>query len=229
MKFSKNIIIVSILLLVIIGISVSFLLKNNNPDYVIESAQPTDAPVTETDGVTKSAASEIQIYIIGEVNKPGVYTIKKGEILKKVIDLSGGLSKNADATAVNLVFILENNCMIKINSKSEITAIRDNININSTLGPGAEITTSSGQGVDIVSEKKENINKSSENKNNLINLNNATKTELDSLPGIGQSTAQKIIDFRTTNGNFTKIDDLKKVPGIGESRFNALKDYITVN
>ncbi len=48
------------------------------------------------------------------------------------------------------------------------------------------------------------------------------------LPGVGESTALKIIEYRTQNGDYKSIEDLKKVAGIGDSKFNNLKEYVTV-
>jgi competence protein ComEA len=61
-----------------------------------------------------------------------------------------------------------------------------------------------------------------------ININTATQAELESLPRIGPKVAQRIIEYRTQNGNFKKIDDLMKVKGIGEKIFAQLKELITV-
>ena len=65
-------------------------------------------------------------------------------------------------------------------------------------------------------------------KSKKININTATKEELDTLPGIGQATAQKIIEYRKENGKFKSIDELKNVSGIGESKFQKIKDLICV-
>ena len=65
-------------------------------------------------------------------------------------------------------------------------------------------------------------------KSSTVNLNTATLEELTSLPGIGESTAQKIINYRKQNGKFKVIEDLKNVSGIGESKFDNIKDKITV-
>ena len=62
----------------------------------------------------------------------------------------------------------------------------------------------------------------------LVNINSATQNELQSLPGIGASTASKIINYRNKNGKFKKIEDLMNVDGIGEAKFNNLKDYISI-
>ncbi len=62
----------------------------------------------------------------------------------------------------------------------------------------------------------------------LVNINTASKTELETLSGIGPSTAQSIIDYREEHGEFLSIEDLMKVPGIGEATFNDIKSDITV-
>ena len=62
----------------------------------------------------------------------------------------------------------------------------------------------------------------------LVNLNTASLEELESLSGVGPSTAQKIIDYRTANGGFTSIEQLMDVPGIGDAKFAAVKDSITI-
>ena len=62
----------------------------------------------------------------------------------------------------------------------------------------------------------------------LVNINSATQTDLESLPGIGPSTAIKIINYRNENGKFKSIEDLKNVSGIGEAKFNNIKKYVCV-
>lgn len=71
----------------------------------------------------------------------------------------------------------------------------------------------------------ENVNSETNLK---TNINNANEEQLERLPGIGESTAKAIIEYRKTNGRFLDINDLKNVSGIGESKFNRLKDYICV-
>ena len=66
------------------------------------------------------------------------------------------------------------------------------------------------------------------NKTSKININKATSEELSTLPGIGESTAIKIINFRQENGKFNTIEDIKNVQGIGDAKFESLKDLISV-
>ena len=62
----------------------------------------------------------------------------------------------------------------------------------------------------------------------LINLNSASQSELESLPGVGPSYAKSILDYRSTKGGFKSINDLKNVKGIGDKRFEDLKDLVTI-
>ena len=63
----------------------------------------------------------------------------------------------------------------------------------------------------------------------LVNINTATQTELETLPGIGPSIALKIINYRKENGKFSNVEELKNVNGIGENKFEAMKKYVTCN
>lgn len=65
-------------------------------------------------------------------------------------------------------------------------------------------------------------------KQSKVNINKANKEKLMTLPGVGESIALKIIEYRTQNGDYKSIEDLKKVAGIGDSKFNNLKEYVTV-
>ena len=61
-----------------------------------------------------------------------------------------------------------------------------------------------------------------------ININKATQTELETIPGIGPSTALKIINYRKENGKFSSIEDIKNISGIGDAKFENIKDYISI-
>lgn len=82
------------------------------------------------------------------------------------------------------------------------------------------VTTSSG----VSNESYE----TDEKQNTKVNINTATQTQLETLPGIGPSTASKIVSYRKENGKFKSIEDIKKVSGIGGSKFDKIKDFICV-
>ena len=70
--------------------------------------------------------------------------------------------------------------------------------------------------------------KSGTNSNGKVNINKATIGELTNIPGIGASTAQKIVLYRDENGKFKNVEDIKNVSGIGNNKYESIKDYITV-
>ena len=106
---------------------------------------------------------------------------------------------------VNLAYKLEDGMKIYIPSNKD-QEVQENNNISSIV-------------------ESNTINKKANSK---ININTATQEELDSLPGIGPSTALKIINYRKEHGKFSKVEELKNVSGIGDSKFAQLKDLITV-
>lgn len=182
--------------------------------------------------ISQKTSNTIYIYVTGEVNNPGVVTLTDGCRIADAINAAGGTTSNADVSKVNLVFLLEDG--MKINIPSGETLKKN---------PDFEyITTGSGDGTN--SAEADHYNSSHESNNKLssstshttsdkkntstVNINTATQTELETLPGIGPSTALKIINYRTENGEFSSIEDIKKVSGIGDAKFESIKKYIKV-
>ena len=140
----------------------------------------------------------IVVYICGAVKENKVITLKENSRICNAIDAVGGLTSEADLTNINLAYILEDGEKIYIPKKGE------------------EIDNSSSSSYN------------SSTSTNKININKATQTELETVPGIGPSTALKIIDYRKENGKFNSIEDLKNVSGIGDSKFENIKEYISI-
>lgn len=153
---------------------------------------------------------EIIIHIAGEVKNPGIVKIREGARIADVIEKAGGLTELANITNINLAYIIEDGQKITIPSKEQ--DIQE------------YISSESGEGIMEENPKTNTTSTSS----TIININKATKEELQTLQGIGESTAQKIIDYREQNGNFKQIEDIKNVPGIGDAKFEAIKDSIKV-
>lgn len=137
----------------------------------------------------------------------------------------GGVREDANIEDINLAYKLEDGIKIHIPTKQE----KEKENANPTDTSKAEeditqkyVTTSSGVSTTNNNEKTENTQSSK------VNINTATQSQLESLPGVGPSTATKILTYRKEKGKFKKIEDIKEVSGIGEAKFEKIKDYITV-
>lgn len=127
----------------------------------------------------------------------------------------GGLREDACIEEINLAYKLEDGMKIHIPTKQEKKIENEN-----AINKSEYITNSSGISI--------NGEKSEEKETSKININTATQTQLESLPGVGPSTAQKILAYRKEKGKFSKIEDIKQVKGIGEAKFEKIKEYITV-
>ena len=101
-------------------------------------------------------------------------------------------------------------------------AYMKDINLASILEDGMNANT------DIIAKNSQENKTGAIKTNSKVNINTATKEELDTLPGIGESTANKIINYRKENGNFKSIDEIKEVSGIGDSKFEQIKDLIEI-
>lgn len=141
----------------------------------------------------------IYVDIKGEVINPNVYKIKKGLRVIDVINLAGGLTEESDTSNINLSKIVTDEMVIVIKSKNnEKVYIDSDVDINNN-----------------------------NNNNQLIDINTCTIDELLTLPGIGESKANNIIEYRKKN-KFNTINDIMNVSGISESLFNKIKEYIKV-
>lgn len=174
----------------------------------------------------------ILVDIKGEVKKPGVYKLKENSRVIDAINASGGLTKKAYTKYINLSRILKDENVIIVNSTSEIKKVSSGNNItevkiNNDSKNSASISESELITNDNVKSEEDNTVNSLEN-NQKVNINTATKEELMKLSNIGESKAEKIIDYRTANGNFNSIEDIKKVSGIGDKLYDSIKKNITV-
>ena len=161
----------------------------------------------------KEKTKDVTVYITGAVNTPGVYILPEGSRIADVIDKAGGLTDDADAGAVNLVYVIEDGMHIILPRKNEEEK--------------EYITTESG--LDVNNDTKKSDNGGNKQMSSAkININTATKEQLETLTGIGPSTADKIIEYRKENGNFKNAEDIKNVNGIGESKYSKIKDKICV-
>ena len=180
-------------------------LENISQDIIINNQ-------TENTTEENNNQEKIVIHITGAICNEGIYELEENSRIADAVKMAGGLKEDADLKQINLSYVLEDGMKINIPSKNESTNESRNEDSNNTEN---YIT-------------KENLNSSNNTKISKVNINNATQTELETLPGIGPSTALKIINYRKEKGKFNKIEDIKNVNGIGESKFNKIKEFIKI-
>ena len=159
----------------------------------------------ETNVVTESEpkTTMIMVDIGGAVNDPMVAELEEGSRVEDAINAAGGVTEDADLTEINRAAFLEDGDKILIPEKQEV-ALNDISNATDGSVKGSYTSYSDGK----------------------ININTAGSEELQMLDGVGPVTAEKIIDYRESNGRFKDIEDIKNVSGIGEKTFEKLKDDI---
>lgn len=151
------------------------------------------------DAQEEAAVPVIAIHVSGAVLNPGVYELPEGSRANDAIEAAGGASEDAVPDALNLARVLSDGEQIIVPTVEEQERLEEAAVAGQTLDAGGK-----------------------------VNINTATVEQLDSLPGVGESTAQKIIADRKENGPFGSPEDLKRVSGIGDKKYEDLADLITV-
>ena len=218
-KIVVYIIIISIIALIIyeVAIKKENLIENITDINTIETSEENETKEQEKIDITK----KIMVYITGEVKNPGIYELEENSRIKDVIEEAGGLKETADITDINLATILQDEDKIAIPSKEENKQEKQNTEKIQSNKQGK--TTEKSQNTTSIS-----TNATGKNQNTKVNINTATQTELETLPGIGPSIASKIVSYRKENGKFKSIEEIKKVSGIGESKYANIKELIKV-
>lgn len=203
--------------------------------------------------LVSSEEQKVQEYILvdikGEVKTPGVYKLPVNSRVIDAIEASGGLTKKAVTTYINLSKTLKDENVIIINKKSELKKIEEKknieeIKINNNSSVSVKTSDVITNDVDKVKEETttESVTKtpeegsssaneiSSEQKKETtsVNINESSIEELTTISGIGESKAKAIIEYRTANGPFKSVEDIKNVSGIGDKLYDKIKAYITI-
>lgn len=195
--------------------------------------EPEEKEIVKKDNIIKDEKKEskqeenlkIKVDIKGEIVNPGVYELTNKNNVIDVINMAGGLTDKSDTSNINLSKKLEDEMVIIVYSKQEIINMKEKEKIICPPCNNACIKeTDEKSKIDITENKNNEINE----KNEKININTANNEDLQKLNGIGKAKADAIIDYRTKNGNFKQIEDIKNVQGIGDSAFEKIKDNITV-
>ena len=192
--------------------------KEESPEVELDNTLEIEEQVTEEEVYRDDT---IFVHVSGAVNKEGVIELKVNSRISDAIEKAGGVREDAYVKDINLAYKLEDGMKIYIPTIQENEVKKNKKEANEETNITQEhITTSSGI--------ETNDNSKREVKDSKININTATQTQLETIPGIGPSIALKIIAYREENGEFKTIEDIKEVSGIGEAKFEKMKDYIRV-
>lgn len=155
-------------------------------------------------GSVPSGPQQLVVHVVGMVKRPGVVLLRPGARVRDAVGKAGGALPGADLAAVNLARVVVDGEQVRVPRPGEAASAPD----ASSSGPdGAGAPGSTG---------------------GLVNLNTASESALEELPGVGPVLAQRIIDWRTEHGRFTSVDELAEVSGIGEKVFAQLQGKVTV-
>ena len=190
---------VTIIIFIIIVIGIVYYIYSN---YFNESTQDFETTLENENKVEvesnnekdKNKENNMVVHISGAVLNEGVIELKEGSRITDAIEKAGGLKENACIKDINLAEILEDGIKINIPTIDEYNKSKEN---------SEEINQNN---ISQTNNKSSNVQK-----NIKVNINTATQSELETLPGIGASTAIKIINYRKENGKFKSIEDIKKV------------------
>lgn len=188
-------------------------LKRSSQGDVQQAAQGSDAREAAVPNADPEQAVPVLLYVHvdGAVASPGVYAIDAGSRVNDAVTAAGGLAEGADTSSLNLAAPVQDGSKVYVPFAGEAQG-----DSNST-GSVGEPQSYSGVAPS-----------SGSSGSSLVNINSASADELKTLPGVGDATAEAILEDRRSNGPFTSIEDLMRISGIGEKKFAKLKEKICV-
>jgi competence protein ComEA len=191
---------VAVLVVTLGGAGLWYVRSLPRPVEVHAAAAPTgpSAPAGVTGAQASPSAGLVLVDVAGWVRRPGVYEFATGARVIDAIDAAGGARPGAMLEALNLAAPLADGTQILVPREGEAGVAPP-----STVGSGAVAGA-------------------------LVNINTASATELEGLPGIGEVIAQRIVDHRTANGPFASVDQLLDVSGIGDAILESIRELVTV-
>lgn len=188
------------------GAGVFYFKQPSPPPIEVVTVEPT-ATATLPPQAT-ATPKPVRVYITGAIQHEDVYFMPAGSIIKDVVEAAGGFTADADHTRINLAQEVQDQQQIHVPSLDEV-------NPPPPVQGGPTTSTSNTANNPATGA--------------VINLNTATVEELDSLPGVGPAIAKRIIEYRSSVGGFSSIEQITQVSGIGEATFAKIKAFITVD
>lgn len=171
---------------------------------LVPSASPAASAVAGSTAATP-ATGTVTVDVAGKVRRPGVATLPAGSRVVDALEQAGGPRGRVDVTGLNLARVLVDGEQILVGRAAQSTQATQ---------PGGLAASSSTAAPDATGA--------------LVNINTATSGQLDTLPGVGPVTAQKILDWRAANGAFSSVDELLEVDGIGEKTLADIAPHVTL-
>ena len=160
-------------------------------------AAPLPPPPAQGAGVTGLPSSRVVVDVVGAVRRPGLYRLPQGSRIADAVTRAGGATPKADLAQVNLAAPLADGEQVVVPKRGALAG-------PASSGGGATPGAPSAP----------------------VQLSTATLEQLDTLPGVGPVTAQKILDYREKHGAFSSVDALDAVPGIGPKRLEQLRELV---
>ena len=207
----QKIVLIIIISIITLGVAYyTYIMKTNDEFNVEEQSLEVEKNTEEENNEIKEEKSKIIIHVSGAVVNEGIVELEEKARVADAIEAAGGVTEDAYMRDINLASLLEDGMKVYIPTKEEVMQKEENsdyiIGSNNIIGNNNVESKKSGK----------------------VNINTATKEELDTLPGVGESTANKIISYREENGKFKSIEEIKEVSGIGDSKFEQIKDLIEI-
>lgn len=205
-KKKKKLIVVLVLPLIMAG-ALFYTMSGGEDSLIVEPGAETVSGrsvegSSEEGGEDPAQGLSIYVDVGGAVLEPQVVMLKEGARVFQAIEAAGGQRDDADLRNINLAAVCEDGQKIYVPSAGEEE--------EAAAGTGTSVTESAGHS------------------GGMVNINTAGSEELQTLSGVGPGIAQRIIDYRNSEGSFRSIEDLKNVSGIGDKTFEKLRDYICV-
>ena len=180
------------------------------PGDAEQAAGDGDAEAAADAGASQAAPAPLRVHVGGAVAAPGVYDLAEGARVLDAVEAAGGFAEGAARDALNLARAVSDGEQVVVPSEADIAA-QEAVSAGAggaAAGAGASAAAGGAGGK--------------------VKINTASAAQLDTLPGVGASTAEKIVADREANGPFKTVEDLKRVSGIGDKKFAALADAICV-
>ncbi|WP_373844576.1 helix-hairpin-helix domain-containing protein [Clostridium sp.] len=199
MKYKKKIIGSAVILAMLSLFLVVFYINSKPVEDISSNKEEIFKEQSSPANIKEQSSSNITVYINGEVKNPGVYKLEQDSRVEDLVKASGGFTNEANSYKLNLAKKLKDEDYVYVDKKL------DNEHVQQQNGEQVKIS-----------------------ENAKININTANKEELKTIPGVGDVTAQKIMDYREQNGGFSSVEDLKNIDRIGDKTLEKIRDKVDV-